>query len=463
MSDQIHDKLTLQQQHIGRSRYLWFTRMNAVSFACLADSILILYALKNGANEFVIGLLSSFFYLTMPFMFVGKAFVKRIGAARTYGLVWVLRKMCASLLLLVPLVIRTWGTHAGLGLLVFSIFGFFSFRSMGITANTPILGEITDQKSRGQYLASNWMYFHIMLLITVGSLIFVLNYNESIPVFQGIITFGIIFGLLAASIISRVPETNGPKLSAHKSIREAFFRTIHTPRIRKLLFAWTASGAAIVLIGPFSIVALKRGYLISDRNALFFTLVQVVGSITVSYINRIILDRFGPRPMLVIFNAGFVAICALWIVAPAQLIVVYPAVIFLIFGACRSGNETSLTHYFLTITTDGDRVGVNIFMYMISGVLAGFIGTFMGGGLLQGLRYVGFADLNIYRLYFAIIFVVCLPIIFLTRRLEPVDDWRIRDTLSALFAFRDIRALFTLQRIENQAETENGERSKQSG
>ena len=45
--------LSLSQQEFGLKIYLWFTRVNAFSFGCLADNMLILYAIRNGADDFI--------------------------------------------------------------------------------------------------------------------------------------------------------------------------------------------------------------------------------------------------------------------------------------------------------------------------------------------------------------------------------------------------------------------------
>ena len=64
-SSPTQNRLTPSQQQIGRQYYLWFIRINAFSFICLAESILILYAIKNGANDFILGLLTSAFCLAI--------------------------------------------------------------------------------------------------------------------------------------------------------------------------------------------------------------------------------------------------------------------------------------------------------------------------------------------------------------------------------------------------------------
>ena len=122
-------KLSVKQQEVGRKYYFWFTRLNAISFGCLAESILILYAIKNGADDFLVGLLTSFFYLTMPLMLIGKQLVGKFGAARSFALCWALRNSSAALMILVPFVIKMTNPTIGLSLLLIGAFNFFTFRN----------------------------------------------------------------------------------------------------------------------------------------------------------------------------------------------------------------------------------------------------------------------------------------------------------------------------------------------
>lgn len=443
--------LTPNQQRLGRSRYLWFTRINALSFGCLAESILILYAIKNGADDFLVGMLTSFFYLTMPFMFFGKRLVSRLGAARTYGFSWAFRNLSASTLILVPIAAKFFSPKIGLVLLILAAFGFFGFRSMGMTATTPLIGEITTRTNRGNFISQTWLHFNLFYLFAMVAMIFILGRYDHMHTFQGIIFFGVVTGVIAASVIYRVPETNTPRLSAQKPIGNSFSYIIHNPRPRKLLYAWAAAVTADILVNPFSMVALKNGYQISDYNALFYALIQIVGGIVAAFINSVILDRVGPRPMLILYSTGFGIICLFWLLAPASLLIFHVVVIFFMVGLFHAGAHTTLSHYFLTIIPEPHRVGTNMFMFITSGVSAGLAGTWVGGGMLKILHSWQLQSLTTYRLYFLIILAIQILLFLVYRRIERIEEWRIKDVLGIFFSFRDIRALYTLYKLENNA------------
>jgi hypothetical protein len=440
--------LSPQSQETGRKRFLWFVRINTLSFCCLADSILILYAIKLGAEDFLIGLMSSFIYLTMPLMIFGKRMIQKFGAAQTYGICWFIRKIFAAMMILSPIAIKHINQTAGLVILVIGSFGFFAFRSIGFTANTPLIGEITDKSNRGNYISKIWQQFTIVNLFALILLMGILKLSESTFIFQLIIFAGVLFGILGALFVYGVPETLNPKISAGRSISFALAYTWKNMRSRKLLFSWSAATTANMLLLPFSMVALKNGYNVSDFNALFFALFLFLGGIAASSVNTIFLDRVGPRPMLIIYSLGLMSSAILWILAPQNLVVVYHAIIFLINGMALAGTNTALSHYFLIAIPEKERVGTNIFLLIISGATAGLAGTILGGGLLKLLRIFDLNNLLLYRTFFVIILIVLIPLFFITKRIERIEDCRVKDVLKILISFSELRALFTLNKLE---------------
>lgn len=446
--------LTFAEKTLGRKRFLWFTRINAISFGCLADSILILYSIKNGAEDWLVGIIASFFHLTMPLMFIGKYLIGKFGASRTFAFTWILRNLSGALLILVPILSSNIHPALGLFVLAFSAFGFFGFRSMGLTANIPLIAEVTDKKNRGQFISQIWLHFNLFYLLTMVALILALKLSDKILTFQFIVGFGSLAGLIAASFIFRVPESLHPRNAGRLPIPQSIAYLWKNPRPRKLLFAWSAASAGIVLINSFSMVALKNGYSIAFNQALVFAVIQIGGGIVAAFLNSIILDRVGPRPILILHSYGFIIISLLWIAAPGHFLSYYLIPIFLLIGLCNAGTSTALSHYFLSIVPDQERVSANMLIYVISGTVAGLTGTFLGGGLLKLLRIFSFSGLAVYRAYFLAIALIVLPLGLIVRRIERLDDWRIKDVLGMFFSFRDIRSLYTFHRLQQKLNEE---------
>ena len=227
-------ELSPELQKIGRNRFMFFVRINTISYCCLSDTILILYAIKIGADDFLIGLVASFLYLTMPLMFIGKRMIGKLGAAHTFGTSWFLRNIFAALMVLIPIVISISNQSFGLNMFVLSTFLFFAFRSIGFTANTPLIGDITSKSNCGHFLSRMWLHFNIFYFVTLLVLMLIFIYSDSTKTFQFIILTGCVFGIVASILVYHIPETTGPMISARKPVSQSFSYLWRNIRCRKL-------------------------------------------------------------------------------------------------------------------------------------------------------------------------------------------------------------------------------------
>ncbi len=437
----------------AQSTYITFSRVNALSFASLADAVVILYALKLGADDAFVALISSFLFLSMPFMMLGKYSVARRGAVKTLTLGWILRNCCALGLFFAPIAQKHVSVTFGFFLFGTAAFAFASFRSFGITSITPIIGDITSKENRGQFIAKNWFQANLFFLIAMLVIIFFTNRFPSVHTFQTIIVFGAVTGITAGFIVSKVPESDKPSRSAEEPVKSALHYIFYTPNSRKLLFAWMALTGGLLLTIPFSLLAIKNGYGITDDVALVFSGMLLVGGISASYANTLILDRVGPRPMMILYGVVLMSISLFWIFAPRHFVWPLMLLPFFLAGTCNAGINTTLSHYLLSTIPADRTVSISMMMKIISGAFAGLCGSVLGSGILRILNNSAVQGLWIYKLYFSIIFCYFILVVIVIKKLEPVEDRRVKDVLGIMFSFREWRALYTLQKI-SESETE---------
>jgi len=436
----------------AQTRYFWFTRINALSYASLTDAILILYAIRIGAADSFIALIASFFFLTQPLMLIGKHHMAKVGAARTFSLGFKLRNLSALLLILVPF-IQNQGFHS-LGLFIFALgsFGFFAFRSFAVTAFTPMIADLTLPKNRGKFISKLWINFSLYNFIALIGMVILMSANTSILTFQIITLFGAVTGLIGSEIVRRVPESKEPAESAKQPLRSSIHFLRQKPQLKLLLVVWAMVFGLVLLINPISMVALKRGYGISDNIALIFYIVQITGGIIMSYVNSLSLDHTGPRPMLILYVSSFFVISLLWIFAPAPFALIQVIVIFLFIGGCYSGVQTSLYLYLISTVPSHHLVGISLLITAASGIFSGLIGSVVGGGLLRLIQSLGASGLMIYKIYFGISLLFILAVLAAAIRLKPIPhkDRRVKDVLNIFFSIKDWRALFVLQKMSEE-------------
>jgi len=210
-----------------------------------------------------------------------------------------------------------------------------------------------------------------------------------------------------------------------------------------------------VLVIPFSIILVKNGYGISDYAALMFSLLILMGGVSAALINSAISDRVGPRPLMLIYEAGFFLVTGYWALAPANFSPIPVGIMFFLAGFCKTGFNVGISHYFLSIADVQDRVGTSMFGRMFSGAAAGLAGSVVGGGLLTVLRGQDLSGLPLYRSYFMVIFLLLVPLFFSIFRLERLKEWRITSVLSLLFSMRDLRAIYVMNRLDQSSDADD--------
>ena len=206
--------------------------------------------------------------------------------------------------------------------------------------------------------------------------------------------------------------------------------------------------AGIIIIIPISILAIKNMYGVSNITALMFTLVQLFGGIVMTYVSSILSDITGPKPLIKIYIILLFVISLMWIFAPATFIWWYCGIIFLMCGACFRGLGASLLHYFLMIIPREDNVGFTLCFTTIGGLVAGFCGIVLAGGLIRLFVICGFDASHIYRSYYIIMVILLIPVFYITCKLSTISDWKVNKVLGLIFAPKDVHTLFMLNRIQ---------------
>ncbi|MFA6814715.1 MAG: MFS transporter [Lentisphaeria bacterium] len=438
----------LQKQ--GRNYFLLFNRFNGVSVACLFENIFILYSLKIGLPVYLTGILASFTFLTMPFMFLGKQFVAKIGAAKTIYVTWIMRNTVMLIAAFAPIAAMFNAPKVVVyAMVLVPCFLFFSCRSIGMIGFRPLQGEITTKQTRGRFVSqatlnTDAFYFIAMIL----QIIFVMLF-PTIITFQLIIIVGCLFGFIAGAVMGKVPESDTPRLSARQPIFQATKLLLKQSRFRKLLYAQSAGQAIIMLVIPISMIALKKGYQVSDGMALCFAVIQILGGITMAFVNGIVSDRTGSRPLLLLYAFGMMCICGMWVTAPVSFSWTYMIILFFIGGCCLSGIGISFAHYFLNIAKDKDLVGGNLLLCAVAGITAGITGSVLVSMTLKTLgNYYLKNSLSLYKTYFGLAGIVTILLALIIIRLKPLRDWKIKKVIELFFSPRDMYALFDLYRME---------------
>ncbi|MBN2289906.1 MAG: MFS transporter [Candidatus Glassbacteria bacterium] len=440
-------RLTPGQKRRGQRSFFTFTALNALSYAALAESVLVLYALKMQASDFQVGLLTGYIHLTTVFMLLGKWLITRWGAARTYGYAWMVRNLTAVLFLFAPLIWTRWSQEMGLFWLLGSSFLFFSFRSTGTAAHNVLINDVAGDADRGHFISRMFMFANLSMMLMLTAVSFWLGREPSFARFQAVIAFGCLMGVAASVFLFRVPESGGPRLSSREPLYSTLEQLYREKPLQLLFVAWVLTAAAVQLLIPFQILAVKNGYRFTDQQALIFVVVQMSGTITAAYLNSLLVDRAGPRPVLVLSVLGLALISLCWFLSPHRINYFYTGTLFFLAGYGLVSTQITLSQYFFNIARKESVLNLSLLVTVLYGLGAGLVGAFVGGGLLVVLRRVGFTGIELYRIYFLFVLAAQLLALPAVLRLVPLKEWKITDVLGTMFSLRDWRALHSVQRL----------------
>jgi MFS family permease len=448
--------LTLKQRAIGKHRYYLFAFFNSISWASLAEGVVILLLLRLGATETWVGIVASLQYVTLPAMVLGYATVSRLGVTGTAGFFWGIRSCSAAFMIIAPWTQRFAG-NMPLWFMLFGSLGFMIGRAAGLVAFTGITTELTTERDRGELISnsSKISQFGTILMTIVMSLF--LGAAAPLYRYQILLTVGMACGLTAAAAIWKVPEAGIFRKKTPFKLWAELKWSLST-RGRKWFMAMML-GLPVTqgLTYAFGILVAKQGYGLADQNVMLFVLVATVGGIVASYTYGLFLDQLGSRPLLVLTSFLDIGGVALVIFLPKTFMIVLIGILFFINGYVNIAFNAAMQHYFLSITTHAHQLAHGIITRALGG-MAGGMALILGGWTLERVKLVTdiYPDpLLHFRWFYAglLLLLIIRTVVFF--KLPSLKSQGIRDALSALFSPWDWRAIHAVKRaITVQSENE---------
>jgi hypothetical protein len=453
------EKLTTKEQSKDRNYFSRFNIFNAISFCCLGENILYLFALALGSPAYIITILGSLMFIGNIGMPVGKKMISSYGATGTLWRVWVVRNLAGAFIATAPFSAKI-SPALGIATILIGAMIFYLSRSAGIVTTQAIYHEITTPKNCGKYIASIFQNFSLFVLLTMGIIVLVMRQYASISTYQFIYIIGALAGIIGAWFVSRMIETQTPKISSRQPIMEAFSNVWQTEKLKRLLFANCAAYTIAVMTAPVSLLALKKIYLVSDETAMIFILIQITGTIAVSYVSKIISAHSGPRPLVLLYYSALIIVCLMWVMTPVKFNWFYSAATFFLVGLGGMGIPLSLTHYFQNAVPPKQSVGISLIVAVLTGLCAGALGGGISTALIKIIPYFHTDAYTIYRNYFIINGGFALLGLVIIMRLKKIKDWEVKQVIGLFFTPRDIRTMMFLNKMNRSLVTLESEKDK---
>ncbi|MDD3885670.1 MAG: hypothetical protein PHI35_02230 [Victivallaceae bacterium] len=415
--------LTTSQKSRSQLNYYAFSAVNGLSYMCLGETVLILFAVQLACPDYVVATLGAMMYFGFLLLPLGKYFTARHGAVASQAVFWMLRNIAALMVASAALVYAAGFPATAAGLVVTGAFFFYGFRAAGVIMSQPLLGEITDEDSRARMLAINNGIFYAACFIALIIIKNVLAAASGVAILAAVIITGSALGFTSTIFIRRICETGAIRQSASKPLAKELKTALASSSMRRQMAAGFAFNLAIIMMIPPSMMALKRGLAVSDTAALGFALVQFASSAVISVVCGKISELIGPRRVILGSYWAIVAgIGIVWLIMPTPLAPFAAAAPFWLAGGAAVAGANATTHYFLQNVQPERRVAMSIFVAVVAGVGAGLTGIILAGLLLKWLTD-GVPETELmtrYRCYFFAAMLLLAPGAWLIKRLEPL-------------------------------------------
>ena len=451
-----NEELSLSKQARGRKILLSFSFLNGIALTFITGNVLSLYLLKVGCTTPIVAVIASFGYLGTLFAFTGKKSISKLGAGMTMRLAWILCGFTASALALIPFLNYLGTNKALIIILITSVtFLFFVFKSIGTASTQPLMGEFTNKENRGDFSSKYFLFYTIANIIAMACVIGFMSWHKSLLIFQLVILLGGLTLLACSFLFIGLRETDVPQKSARSINTKNILASIWKEKeYRTFLFCRSFTRAGLILIVPISILALKQLYNVSDQTALIFAFVQMGGGIVITYLNGIIADETGPKPLLIIYVLLLFFISLLWIFAPSDFNWGFSFIIFFVGGICLCGLDSSLNYYYLTIIPRKNSVGISLWYTVISGAVAGIAGLFFGGGLIQAISMMVSND-QVFRYYYGFMFLLMLPVLYIVFKIKSPASWSLRDVLKLSVNPHEMHTIYVMHQLHKYSSAGN--------
>jgi MFS family permease len=293
---------------------LTFSFFNALAWQIGIGTPMVLFAEQLGATPFQVGLAYSFVFVLTPIQILSTALLPRFGFKAVMLGGWRMR----SFFLAVPAILAAlaiWGGEQPwmVKALVWSVFFFCLFRSIGAASGISWFYAILPEPVRGRYFATDQF---VSAVAGVGTLLASAALFAFLPVYVALlIQYCIALGGSSVSYYSlkKLPDADRPaSISLRRVFRDTPRHLFAPSRFRN--YAWLAVCHAIIStpIPPFVAYYLKVGPQLTTGQIMLFEVFRYTGVMTAAWLIRWQIDVRGAKPFFILAFGAYAVVGAYW-------------------------------------------------------------------------------------------------------------------------------------------------------
>lgn len=398
----INRPLNDSEMRLSRRYYIVYNLINGFSYMCLGETVLLLLAVNIGCSDTIVAILGSMIFCGFLLLPLGKVMTARCGAANCQANFWVLRNLAALLVAGAAPAALYLSPLAAAVLLLAGSFLFYGFRAAGVVMSQPLIGEICPADKQGRFLFCSWLCFYCSGLVALILISALLRYNSSTWMLFAVVITGTVAGLISSGFVRSIRESGEIKESAKQSLKTAIKEAMVNQDVVRQMIAGMCCNTAAIMLVPISMLALKRGYGVSDSTALICSLIQYIGSIVICLYLGKMADRFGSRRIVLTSFYILYLLPLFWIFAPGSCLwfVIWIPFMLSAFGlvACPVGMQ----QYFLRSVPKEQQIAASMVISVATGVASGLLGSTLSSLFLKYASMLNNSGevMTTYRIYF---------------------------------------------------------------
>ena len=379
--------LTAEERRISQRLYGAFSLGNGMSYMCLGENLLVLFAAHLGAPNAAIALLGAMQFVGYAMLPLGVRHTARRGAATSQADFWLARNAAALLTASAALVWRFSQPMSWIVVLA-GAFLFYGFRAAGGVLFTPLMGDVSTEDEAPGVIGWTTALFNSSAVATLAVVTAATRRWHGLNALATIIVVGALLGTASSFFLRGMRETGALRDAARAPLWRGMLAAMRDGGLRRLTGAWFLLNLSTIMLVPVSTLALKRGCGFGDSAALLCACSQFAGGIASSFACGALCRRFGPKRALVAGVAGCAAVSAAWTLFPAGTrpgtATASGAAIFFLLGAFFYLIYNAVNSQFLLSCPDKKaQVPASIAVNLAAGMCAGVAGSALGAWLVS--------------------------------------------------------------------------------
>ena len=203
--------------------------------------------------------------------------------------------------------------------------------------------------------------------------------------------FAILFGYLSVIQVWRLPEPRRAADATFGGFLVDVRSALADRRLRRFLVYLCFFALTTSVLTAFLVVLSKRVFGLPDNFTVFLVAIGNLGAVGAGLVNRRLIDRLGPKPMIVFYQvaalavAVFVAVSVTRVRGEGTAAVVVTLVAFFVASAAQSGLYVSGLSYYYSLYPEHKHANLALLYSLVNG-LVGTVAAYSGGVVLDALE-----------------------------------------------------------------------------